>query len=130
MRPNVSPSAVAGISDTFLRRFLRSVSSKIWYVLGRTPASCEFFASMSRIASLTAFPTSAPSGRRNRWSKRATGVEDARCLIRRGVIDARTTTAFSRPRLQRGSLREKPHLGEAQKDQAEDGLGVLGGGET
>ena len=54
-------------------------------------------------------------------------VEDALRLIRGGVIDAGATTSSGRLLLQHRPLREEPNLGEAQEDQAENRLRVLGG---
>ena len=82
---------------------------------------------MSRIASLTPSPTSAASGRRSRWSNRASGVEveDALGLVGGGVIDAAAAPAPTRRRFSSTARwASKPNLGEAQEDQAEDRAGV------
>ena len=58
-----------------------------------------------------------PGGRRQ--------VQDAFRLICGGLIDARASAAAAGFLLQHRVLREKPDLGEAQEDQAEDRLRVL-----
>ena len=57
-------------------------------------------------------------------------VKDAIGLIGGRIVHAGATPSPSRLFLQHSQLREKANLGKPQEDQAENGLGILGRGET
>ena len=63
-------------------------------------------------------------------SRKRRQVEDALGLIGGGIVHARATPASGRLLLQRGQARQKPHFGEAQEDEAENGLRILCGGQA
>ncbi len=79
-----------------------------------------------------ALPTSAASGRCKQIVEPGLGreIEHALGVVGGGFVHARAASRRGGGLFQLGALRGEADFGEAQEDEAEDGLGVLRGGEA
>ena len=95
--------------------------------MGSTPESCGLCFSMSRMASLTALPTSVDFRQREQMVEMGIRgkIEHACRMVGSGIIEARAAPGAVNGFLELGALGSEANISEAQEDETEDGLRVL-----